>query len=153
MPNAKWLSPMRWRRIWFKRRPYVTFVASKMLRRMKRFSLWFQAKERRFDTISSFQNGYNKEGAYVFINFMLRPEIALKNAQYATPNKDALGSYQKKKQLDESHPSARKRWRRWRFGWQYLRVPTYYRLIATSFRSQDLRNKKVETRSRFFCAK
>ncbi len=34
----------------------------------------------------------NKEGAYAFINFMLRPEVAAQNAKYvgyATPNKDA----------------------------------------------------------------
>ena len=45
-----------------------------------------------FDNIVIPKTVGNKEGAYAFINFMLRPEVAAQNAKYvgyATPNKDA----------------------------------------------------------------
>lgn len=46
-----------------------------------------------FDNIVIPHNAKNVEGAYDFINFMLRPEIAAQNAEYigySTPNKKAL---------------------------------------------------------------
>lgn len=62
-----------------------------------------------FDNIVIPKTVGNKEGAYAFINFMLRPEIAAKNAQYvgyATPNKDALALLPEDITSDESfYPS------------------------------------------------
>lgn len=62
-----------------------------------------------FDNIVIPKTVGNKEGAYAFINFMLRPEIAAKNAQYvgyATPNKDALALLPEEVTSDESfYPS------------------------------------------------
>lgn len=62
-----------------------------------------------FDNIVIPKTVGNKEGAYAFINFMLRPEIAAKNAQYvgyATPNKDALALLPEEITSDESfYPS------------------------------------------------
>ena len=62
-----------------------------------------------FDNIVIPKTVDNKEGAYAFINFMLRPEIAAKNAQYvgyATPNKDALALLPEEVTSDESfYPS------------------------------------------------
>lgn len=58
-----------------------------------------------FDNIVIPKTVGNKEGAYAFINFMLRPEIAAKNAQYvgyATPNKDALALLPEEVTSDES---------------------------------------------------
>ena len=46
-----------------------------------------------FDNIVIPKTVGNKEGAYAFLNFMLRPDVAAQNAKYvgsATPNKDAL---------------------------------------------------------------
>ncbi|GGI65502.1 PotD/PotF family extracellular solute-binding protein [Enterococcus alcedinis] len=46
-----------------------------------------------FDNIVIPHNAKNVEGAYDFINFMLKPEIAAQNAEYigySTPNKEAL---------------------------------------------------------------
>ncbi|MCP0885876.1 ABC transporter substrate-binding protein [Ligilactobacillus sp. WILCCON 0076] len=46
-----------------------------------------------FDNIVIPKNAKNKKGAYAFINFMLRPENAAKNAEYvgySTPNEGAL---------------------------------------------------------------
>ena len=51
----------------------------------------------------------NKEAAYAFINFMLRPKNALKNALsvgYSTPNKKANAMLPKEIQADQSfYPS------------------------------------------------
>ena len=62
-----------------------------------------------FDNIVIPKTVGNKEGAYAFINFMLRPEIAAKNALYvgyATPNKDALALLPEEITSDESfYPS------------------------------------------------
>jgi len=62
-----------------------------------------------FDNIVIPKTVGNKEGAYAFINFMLRPEIAAKNAQYvgyATPNKDAIALLPEDITSDESfYPS------------------------------------------------
>lgn len=62
-----------------------------------------------FDNIVIPKTVGNKEGAYAFINFMLCPEIAAKNAQYvgyATPNKDALALLPEEITSDESfYPS------------------------------------------------
>lgn len=46
-----------------------------------------------FDNIVIPKTAQNIEGAYAFINFMLRPEVAAQNSEYigySTPNKDAL---------------------------------------------------------------
>ena len=62
-----------------------------------------------FDNIVIPKTVGNKEGAYAFINFMLRPDVAAKNAQYvgyATPNKDALALLPEDVTSDESfYPS------------------------------------------------
>ena len=51
----------------------------------------------------------NKEAAYAFINFMLRPKNAFKNALYvgySTPNKEAKAMLPKEVQEDQSfYPS------------------------------------------------
>lgn len=52
-----------------------------------------------FDNIVMPKTAKNKEGAYAFMNFMLRPENAAQNAEYigySTPNKEAKNYYQKK---------------------------------------------------------
>ena len=70
----------------------------------------FQLKPATFGLITlSFQNRENKEAAYAFINFMLRPKNALKNALYvgySTPNKKPKPCCQKEIQDDQSfYPS------------------------------------------------
>ena len=58
-----------------------------------------------FDNIVIPKTVGNKEGAYAFINFLLRPEIAAQNAKYvgyATPNKDALALLPEDITSDES---------------------------------------------------
>lgn len=52
-----------------------------------------------FDNIVMPKTAKNKDGAYAFMNFMLRPENAAQNAEYigySTPNKEAKNYYQKK---------------------------------------------------------
>ena len=62
-----------------------------------------------FDNIVIPKTVKNKEAAYAFINFMLRPKNALKNALYvvySTPNKKAKAMLPKEIQDDQSfYPS------------------------------------------------
>ena len=91
----------------------VTFSgeASQMLEANKdlRYVVPTEASNLWFDNIVIPKTVKNKEAAYAFINFMLRPKNALKNALYvgySTPNKKAKAMLPKEIQNDQSfYPS------------------------------------------------
>ena len=91
----------------------VTFSgeASQMLEANKdlRYVVPTEASNLWFDNIVIPKTVKNKEAAYAFINFMLRPKNALKNALYvgySTPNKKAKAMLPKEIQDDQSfYPS------------------------------------------------
>ncbi|MDU6352883.1 MAG: ABC transporter substrate-binding protein, partial [Streptococcus mitis] len=91
----------------------VTFSgeASQMLEKNEnlRYVVPTEASNLWFDNIVIPKTVKNKEAAYAFINFMLRPKNALKNALYvgySTPNKKAKAMLPKEIQNDQSfYPS------------------------------------------------